>query len=242
MTTQHWRRPSWFALLLTLASIAVFVRLGVWQLDRGAEAQRLLAAFADAPKAAIEDFAAMSGVPSENRFPHVRVRGRFLADRGWLRDEQVRNGTLGVEVYAPFVPTDGGAILLVDRGWIAWSHQRDTHPELPLLPTEETTLVGVYAPYPGNGLRVGGNALTRQTSWPKLTLAIDAKEIAADLGRPLRPRVLLLDADSATNFVREWTPSMMSAERHRGYAVQWFAFAVVAAAIFLLLHRKKAQE
>ncbi|MBN8887010.1 MAG: SURF1 family protein [Rudaea sp.] len=239
MTARRWQRPSWFAIALTLAGIALFARLGVWQLDRAAEAQRLLSAFDSAPKAAFEDFAAVHSAPPADRFPHVRVSGQFLADRGWLRDEQIRDGKRGVEAYAAFVPSGGGDVLLVDRGWIAWSHERGTQPALPPLPSGEATLAGVYAPFPGNGIRVGGNALVRQTTWPKLTLAIDAQEIAADLDRPLLPRVLLLDADAASGFVRAWTPSVMPPERHRGYAVQWFAFVIAAIAIFVLLHYKK---
>lgn len=241
MSARRWQRPSWFAVVLTLVGVASFVRLGIWQLDRAHQAERLLDAFDAAPKAAFEDFAAVRRVPPENRFPHVRVRGQFLADRGWLRDEQVRDGKLGVEVYAAFA-SEGDDVLLVDRGWVGWSHERGTQPMLPPLPQDEVTLSGVYAPFPGNGVRVGGNALTRQTAWPKLTLAIDAREIAADLDRPLLPRVLLLDKEPASGFVRSWTPSVMPPARHRGYAVQWFAFAVAAIVIFVLLHFKKVRK
>jgi surfeit locus 1 family protein len=241
MTARHWHRPSWFALALTLAAVVLFIRLGVWQLDRGSEAQRLLAAFDAAPKAEFENFAAVRSAPPQDRFPHVRVSGQFLADRGYLRDEQMRDGKLGVEAYSVFSANGSSEPLLVDRGWIAWSHEPGTQPALPPLAGGEVTLAGVYAPFPGNGIRVGGNALTRQTAWPKLTLAIDAQEITADLSRPLLPRVLLLDADPATGFVRAWTPSVMPPERHRGYAVQWFAFAVAALVIFVLLHYKKAR-
>ena len=239
MSARRWRRPSWFAIALTLAGVALFVRLGVWQLDRANQAQQLLAAFDAAPKTAFEDFAAVRAAPPADRFPHVRVSGEFLTDRGYLRDEQMRDGKRGVEAYAAFAASGTNEVLLVDRGWIAWSHEPGTHPALPPLPQGEATLTGVYAPFPGNGIRVGGNALTRQTAWPKLTLAIDTQEIAADLNHPLLPRVLLLDADGAAGFVRSWTPSVMPPERHRGYAVQWFAFAVAAIVIFVLLHYKK---
>jgi surfeit locus 1 family protein len=244
MTARQWQKPSWFAVVLTLVGIALFVRLGIWQLDRANEAERLLAAFDNAPKAAFEDFDAVRAAPPADRFPHVRVSGKFLADRGWLRDEQMRDGKLGVEVYAALA-ADGdtsGAVLLVDRGWVEWAHEPGTQPALPPLPPDAVTLAGVYAPFPGNGIRVGGNALLRQTTWPKLTLAIDAQEIAADLGRPLSPRVLLLDADPTSGFLRAWTPTLMPPERHRGYAVQWFGFAVAALVIFVLLHYKKVQK
>ena len=242
MTARRWQRPSWFALVLTVVGIVLFARLGIWQLDRAQQAEQLLGAFDAAPKAAFEDFASVRSAPPEARFPHVQVRGQFLVDRGWLRDEQMRNGQLGVEAYAAFASEGSSEALLVDRGWVAWSHERDTQPVLPPLAQGDVTLSGVYAPFPGNGIRVGGNALARQSGWPKLTLAIDANEIAADLQRPLLPRVLLLDADVASGFTRSWTPSVMPPERHRGYAVQWFAFAVAAIVIFVLLHFKKVQK
>jgi surfeit locus 1 family protein len=243
MTSRQWRRPSWFALALTVVGIALFVRLGVWQLDRADQAQALLDAFSQAPLAAYEDFAAVRLAPPPTRYPHVRVSGHFLADRGYLRDEQVRDGQLGVEDYAVFVTDQGPApVLLVNRGWIAWSRQRGTQPILPSLPNGEVVLSGVYAPFPGSGIRVGGNALQTQTVSPKLTLAIDPQEIAADLKQALLPRVLLLDADASSGFMRRWTPSLMSPQRHQAYAFQWFAFVLAAVVIFVLLHFRKAKK
>jgi cytochrome oxidase assembly protein ShyY1 len=74
-----------------------------------------------------------------------------------------------------------------------------------------------------------------------VTLAIDRDEIAADLQRPLLPRVLLLDPDPASGFARAWTPNLMPPARHEAYAFQWFAFAVAAVVIFVLLHWKKVE-
>ncbi len=236
MTARRWRRPSWFALALTAIGMLIFVRLGVWQLDRAAEAQRILAAFAAAPDAAYEDFSSARSAPPDARYPHVRVRGHFVADRGYLRDEQVRDGKLGVEAYAAFAVDGDSALLLVDRGWIAWSRDRNSQPALPPLSADAIELSGVYAPFPGSGIRVGGDALSAQSTWPKLTLAVDAREIAADLKAPLLPRVLLLDPDAASGFAREWTPNLMPPQRHQAYAFQWFAFALAALVIFILLH------
>ena len=76
-TTRRWRHASWTAVALTLVGIALFVRLGIWQLDRAHEAQTLLDAFTHASNAAFEDFAAVSVNPPGSRFPHVRVRGHY---------------------------------------------------------------------------------------------------------------------------------------------------------------------
>src|SRR3569832_589836 len=102
MAKRTWRRPTWWSSALTFIGCALFVRLGVWQLDRAAAAQALLAAFAAAATATPEDFAAVAAHPPVGRYPRVRVHGRFVGDRGYLRDEQVRGGRLGVEAYAVF--------------------------------------------------------------------------------------------------------------------------------------------
>jgi surfeit locus 1 family protein len=126
--------------------------------------------------------------------------------------------------------------LLVDRGWIAWNHAPGTSPVLPPLPEGATAVSGIYAPYPGGGLRLGGNALAAQTVWPKLTLRLDAADLAADLQQPLLPGLLLLDADGGSGFARSWTPQVMPPERHRAYALQWFALALAALAAFVIVH------
>jgi cytochrome oxidase assembly protein ShyY1 len=54
--------------------------------------------------------------------------------------------------------------------------------------------------------------------------------------------MLLLDADAASGFVREWTPNVMPPARHRAYAFQWFAFALAALVIFIGKHWRKVEE
>jgi cytochrome oxidase assembly protein ShyY1 len=56
----------------------------------------------------------------------------------------------------------------------------------------------------------------------------------------LYPRVLALDADASSIYVRKHTLDLsMPPARHRAYAFQWFAFAVAAVVILLVLHRKR---
>jgi cytochrome oxidase assembly protein ShyY1 len=104
------------------------------------------------------------------------------------------------------------------------------------LPVDRVTLEGLYGRAPGTGLRMGGNALPGQSSWPKLTIYIDTEEIGEDLGRSIDSGVLLLDADPESDFVREWTPQIIPPEKHLGYAFQWFCFALASLIIFIVLH------
>jgi len=71
------------------------------------------------------------------------------------------------------------------------------------------------------------------TSFPQ------AKELSAMLRFPLESRVLLLDANQPNGYVREWQPPGMSADRHWSYGVQWYAFAVLAIALWLILGMRR---
>jgi surfeit locus 1 family protein len=96
-------------------------------------------------------------------------------------------------------------------------------------------------PPPPTGLEMGGDALARQVRWPKSSIFLDPVQIARDLGRPLYPRVLALDADPASIYVRVHALdlSSMPPARHRAYAFQWFSFALAVVVILLALNRRR---
>ena len=235
MQIRRWHRPGWFAVLLTLAGVAFFVCLGVWQVDRAHQKIRLFAEFAGAAqqKPVTLDEARRAVIPS--RYPLVRVSGHYDATHAYVLDNQSRDGHSGVMVFDVFEPDDGGNALLVNRGFLARDAQ-DRDPAPPAPPQGGRILTGLYAPPPGSGLRLGGDALARQKTWPKTSIYIDLDEIARDLRQPLDPRVLLLLPASGSAFVREWKPQVFPPARHYGYALTWFTFAFVAVVMFVILH------
>ncbi|TAM58024.1 MAG: SURF1 family protein [Rhodanobacter sp.] len=234
------RRPSWWALLLTAAGALLFVRLGVWQLHRADYKEALLRRYAASSSAPLQDFARVAGTPQAGSFPRVRVRGHYLADRRYLLDNPKHDERGGVEVFAPLELPGQRRLLLVDLGFLPGNGTAQK-PRLPPLPAGDISLQGSYVPPPPTGIEMGGNALARQTRWPKDSIFLDPAEIAHDLGRPLYPRVLALDADPDSGYVREHTFdfSTMPPARHRAYAFQWFSFAVAAVVILLVVHRKR---
>lgn len=234
------RRPAWWSVLLTIAGVLVFVRLGIWQLHRAQYKDELLRRYAAAASAPVQAFGVVAEQPPADAYPRVHVQGHYLAGRIYLLDNPKHDSLGGVEVYAPFRPLHQPKLLLVDLGFLP-GNGTDQVPQIPPLPTDEQTLQGIYQPPPGTGFEMGGDALARQTHWPKTSIYLDPGQIAADLHAPLYPRVLALDADPAAIYVRVHTLdlSSMPPARHRAYAFQWFTFAIAAVAIFLVLHRKK---
>lgn len=234
------RRPSWWALLLTAAGALLFIRLGIWQLHRADFKEALLRRYAASASAPQQDFAKVAAAPPADSFPRVQVVGHYLADRLYLLDNPKHDSLGGVEVFAPFVLHDQSSLLLVDLGFLP-GNGNGKPPQLPPLPTTEVSLQGLYVPPPPVGLEMGGDALARQARWPKTSIFLDPTEITRDLGRPLYPRMLALDADPASIYVRVHTLdfSSMPPARHRAYAFQWFTFALAAVVILLAVHRKR---
>lgn len=239
--SRRWITPSWFAVLLLVAGVSAFSYLGAWQLKRAADKASLIASYAGNADRESISLADARRSTAADQFPKIRTMGRIDPQHAYILDDQIRDGRQGVMVYAVVLPEEGGTALLVNRGFLA----RLPGGALPVLPPLESgvqTWSGIYAPPPGIGLRLGGNALLQQTTWPKLTIHIDLEEIAADFGKPLDKRVLLLEPDPASGFVREWTPQILPPERHQGYAFQWFAFALAAIVIFIVLHWRREKS
>jgi cytochrome oxidase assembly protein ShyY1 len=237
------RRPAWWSVLLTVAGVLVFVRLGVWQLHRADFKEELLRRYAAAASAPAQAFDAMADQPPVDVYPRVRVQGHYRADRVYLLDNPKHDSMGGVEVYVPFQPMHNDRLLLVDLGFLP-GNGTDKPPQLPPLSSDVQTLQGVYQPAPGKGFELGGNALAQQMQWPKTSIYLDLDQVAADLHARLFPRVLVLDADPASIYVRVHTLdlSSMPPARHRAYAYQWFTFAIAAVVIFVVLHRKRKRR
>lgn len=233
------RRPSVFAVILTLAGVVLFIRLGVWQLHRAVEKEDLLRRFATAATAPTEAFSKVASGAPAHAYPHVSVAGRYIRHHLYLMDDQVMGDRVGVQVYAPFRLDGGSRVVLVGLGFLPRSGNGDTLPHIPPLPDHPVSLHGLYVPPPAPGLKMGGNRLPDQKQWPKTMIYMDMSDISHDLGMSLYPRRLLLDADPSQPYVRRWTPGVMPPARHRGYALQWFSFALAAVAIFVILHLRR---
>lgn len=230
-------------LLLGLAALAAFVlfaSLGRWQLDRAAfkeQRQRAIAAAMDAPPRPLAEV--LAGDPAQ--LP-VQVRadaGRYL-DPPVLLDNQVRERQNGIAVYRAFQSAAGPAVL-VELGWLAWLPGRQL-PPLPAPPADALPR-GLLVPWPGQALALAPLP-PRPQDGPWLLPRLERAVLAEQLGLSLYDGVLRLDPDADHGFARTVATAAepMPPERHRGYAVQWFALAALVAIVFGVLswkHRRR---
>jgi surfeit locus 1 family protein len=65
-------------------------------------------------------------------------------------------------------------------------------------------------------------------------------DVESALGVDVESRIVLLDAAAPDGFERKWRPALgFGPERHLGYAIQWFAFALVAVVIFVAVNLRR---
>jgi surfeit locus 1 family protein len=117
-------RPSpirkWVLLTLCLLATALFVALGIWQIERRAWKLALIDevnARVHAPPVAAPPPTQWSGITAQNAaYRHVTAAGRYLNDRETLVQALTEQGT-GFWVLTPFETADG-SIILVNRGFV----------------------------------------------------------------------------------------------------------------------------
>jgi surfeit locus 1 family protein len=235
-----WRfAPKWPWLLLTAAVLPVFVSLGFWQWNRGQARAAQWDEFASGDGPAIEAPAdALARMPRHTR---VRVTGRLDGERQFLLENLSYRGAPGYQALT-VMQLLGGRRLLVNRGWVPFSGFREQLPDLGLPPdaAHELTLAGRIGALPVAGLPSGQAPPALDGPWPRVASFPTLAQLEAAYGAPLLPVVLLLDATSGPGYLRDWQPGGLPPERHIGYAVQWWAFAVLLLGLFIGLNLKRS--
>jgi surfeit locus 1 family protein len=228
--------PRAWAALVTAAALAVFVSLGWWQIGRGREKQALVDSFARGTQSSVEldDDVTVDELP---RFQHVRVVGRYDPARQILLDNMPSQaGRPGYRVLTPLVRDGAARLLLVDRGWIPLGPSRDELPRIDDVAAEHRAVSGRLDDLPAPGVRVGQAGAPGDRRWPRVLNFPLPRDLEQVLGRSVESRILLLDPAAPDGYERGWRPALhVGAERHLGYAIQWFAFAIVALALFVVL-------
>jgi surfeit locus 1 family protein len=238
------RRPSVFACLLLLAGLLFFVSLGNWQMRRAQEKQTQLDAFNAGNSArAVNLQAATERFPQE-AYVSVEIKGEFVAGKSLLLDSARLNGQIGVQVYQAF--ESEGKSVLVGLGFVPIRPDRSQFPT-PATPVGTQVLRGLYGAPPSSGIRLNDLESNAQSNtW--LVTRIDPKTQQAFFARKLEAGVILLapvakpgiDPNDVLQLERVWHSTAMPPERHLGYAMTWYGFAITAIVIFLILHRRRS--
>jgi surfeit locus 1 family protein len=231
--------PRAWATLLTAVAVATFVSLGWWQVGRAREKQALVESFARGTRTSVELLADVT-VDELPRYQHLRAEGRYEPAYQVLLDNMPsQSGRPGYRVLTPFRRQGSDRLLLVDRGWVPLGTSREALPVIGVT-AEHRAVSGRLDQLPVPGVRVGEASTPGDERWPRVMNFPRQADLEQALGSPVESRILLLDPAAPDGYERVWRPSVgFGPERHLGYAIQWFALALVAVIIFiaLSLHR-----
>ncbi len=222
-----------------LAVVALFVRLGFWQLARAEQKLEIKASVEIKSQQLIDLNKQM--VAMDDRFSGVKAEGRYLSDKTFLLDRQLLKGMAAYSVITPFVITsnvgstsdvvsgsekNNEQIILVNRGLIAATNDRGI---LPIVETPSAliTLKGnLNYPTPEPEFWRDSFPIEKNTVWQFM----DMKLLSDKVGGKLAPLVMELDKnlDHVGGYVRQWRAyDDQWVNRHRAYALQWFSMAIV---------------
>ena len=212
--------------LATVAAIALFVTAGNWQRARmnakDAEhaAQAAAALQPPSPLPRAEDWSAW-------RYRRVVVNGTWRPGAQLLVDNRIVDGRAGFGVVTPLLLDDGRTVL-VDRGWAA-AGAGDTRVPAVGAPSGRAIVSGRVVVPPARYLELE-KAGPAGNVWQNL----DPRRIAATTGIALLPIVVEQSPGGRDDgFVRKWADPGAGATSHRIYMWQWYAFAALAAGLWL---------
>lgn len=226
--------------LATVLACTLFSVLGRWQWQRGEYRSAQWQAF-EQTDVAPQDVTA-AGIASLPRFARVRLRGTFDPDHQFLLDNITLDGRTGYYVVTPLRLEDG-AIVLVNRGFVPGTGYRERLPDVAIAdPGTPRVLAGRIGALPVAGIAAGRVPPPADGPWPRQAAFPTLEDLAAVLPeRPLPALVLLDDDADGAGLVRHWQPPGLEPARHYSYAVQWWAFAVLAVVLFIVLNFRKVR-
>jgi surfeit locus 1 family protein len=233
-----WQGRRLVVLLAAVTLIAITTRLGVWQLDRGAQKTALQARIDERARLPALGGDALAREPAQAEAQHHRpavLTGRWRGDPVYLENRQM-NGrpgffVLGVLEFAP------GDAVVVQRGWAPRDLMDRTR--VPAAPVDAgpVTLTGRIAPPPARLYDFEGEAAgaIRQN----LDLAAFSRErgiglrplslLQTEASRPQDPGALPVD----DGLLRQWPAPAVDVHKHHGYAFQWFALAALTFGLYV---------
>lgn len=207
---------------LAVGAAALFVRLGLWQLSRLHERRAHNAVVAAQRLDAPVEFGALPRDTVAAHYRAAHLEGTYDYAHELVLASRTRQGSPGVEILTPVRVAGSDTAVLVDRGWV-YSPDGASVDLSRWREADSATVQGwveTYMPDDGVTTSVFGPRVVRRTS---------RSEIAAKVPYPVAPYFLIATSDSAgrDHPVRREAP-VLDEGPHRGYAIQWFSFALIA--------------
>jgi len=221
--TFSWQ-PNAKLLFLVLLMMPLLISLGYWQLDRAQEKREILAEF-QANQLSLPAAFEQLDLGKNLQYKQVQFVGELDASRRVLLDNRVRYGRPGYEIFEALTLVGGDLKVLVNRGWVQGSLDRNQLPKIESVPGQVLLRGSLYKVLRG-GLQLD-DGVRAVDSWPGRVGWISTERAAEIFGDEFFAYQLRLESDSIGALTTGWPTVSVQPEKHIAYAVQWFVMALV---------------
>ncbi|MCC4788420.1 SURF1 family protein [Vibrio splendidus] len=242
----------WIAVVLTVVSVGILIKLGLWQLERGNEKLRYEQQLSERAQ---QSPRSLDTVISEWKDSRIQAQGASeqLSLNGLkvdveletpsglvvLLDNQVNQGAVGYVIYmlgeVRFKDENESLVaenqLLIDLGFVAASNDRRELPQLGNI-TLPTNMSGRLYTRSVNPL---SHELGLENTMPKRIQNINITALSEYTGQAVLPFVFQPQSLESWPYELLWRPTAMKSEKHFGYSFQWFVMAAVLLFLMLLI-------
>ena len=213
---------------------SIFVFLGFWQIERGAEKDQIVSNF--------EEAQTKQPLPISNnskKWDRVYVNGALDKSKTIFIDNTIYKGALGYKVVAPLI-LDRDEIILIDFGWTKQPERRGDIKTVEISSDENISVTGVLE-QPELGLVLSDELFS--SSWPKISQSKSIDALQELFNEKIYPFILLSDfrKDSDLTYIKPVVTNMPPV-KHYGYAGQWFAMFIALTIMYLYFLRKSTNE
>ncbi len=239
MTTKPIKTPAIrVTVVIYVMALSLLIGLGSWQVKRGLEKKHIETLVSRQTLSHVDQRPTNW---TDLNYQQVIVHGSWIQEHTFLLENRVNQGRLGFELLEPFELKQDGSVILVNRGWVEkislnefeLSRVRDQSD------AEVMDMVSVsgqlYLPQKGFTL---GPAYTDANAWPRLVQYFDKKALGQALDTELEP-VILVELNPMPGLIANWSPWVVDASRHYGYAFQWWALALTLGIYGVIWKRNK---
>ncbi len=235
-------RFGWIPFLATIVVVAIGIALGNWQTRRAEEKIAVAAQLRERGMQTPIILGAGGGMQQYDRvgsrahpteYRRINVTGEFVA--GWpvFLDNRPHAGRAGFYLAMPFKIAGSDEHVLVLRGWLPRDPRE--YGRLPeyATPAGTTTVEGIVVARAGHVMQLGAAAPIKPGA---IVQNLEVDEMARASGLRMAPYFVQQSGPPVPNdaLVRDWPAPDTGVDKHRGYAVQWYALAAMAALFFVI--------
>ncbi|MDO8051644.1 SURF1 family protein [Janthinobacterium sp. SUN211] len=242
----------WIPFVVMLLLVALGVSLAQWQQRRGDEKVARAARLEAGNVAAPLSLTAAPLLPVDAQaieYRRVTVTGHFLPAWTVYLDNRPYKGQAGFHVLTPFQIDGSPMHVLVAQGWLPRNNAERTRIPDYATPTGTVTISGIARLNAGHVMELG----TAPALAPHAIVQnADIAQLAQASGLALQPFILEQTADPVDSAattpassqlpVRDWPAPDLGADKHRGYAFQWYALALMAFLFFVFTGFRRANK